>query len=120
MWVKRARKESFQDAFFESIQVEKDMFCFKDNPDTSSEQASTSHKRIDNAPKTTTITKDPFNMSDMNKLLQKMSNEMMDLKKTNNENQSSNRGFNRPPFRRPNQPPQNPPPPNPSEGFTSK
>ena len=45
---------------------------------------------------------------------------MVDLKKTNNENQSNNRGFNRPPFRRPNQPPQNTPPPNPNEGFTSE
>ena len=49
-----------------------------------------------------------------------MSNEMVDLKKTSNENQPKKRGFNRPPFRRPNQPPQNPPPPNPSEGFTSE
>ena len=49
-----------------------------------------------------------------------MSNEMVDLKKTNNENQSNNRGFNRPPFRRPNQPPQNPRPPIFSEGFTSE
>ena len=49
-----------------------------------------------------------------------MSNEMVDLKKTNNENQANNREFNRPPFRWPNQPPQNPPPPNPSEGFTSE
>ena len=56
----------------------------------------------------------------MKKFLQKMSNEIVDLKKTNNENQPNSRGFNRPPFRRPNQPPQNPPPPNPSEGFTSE
>ena len=59
-------------------------------------------------------------MTEVKKLIQKMSNEMVDLKKTNNENQSNNRGFNMPPFRRPNQPPQNPPPPNPNEGFTSK
>ena len=59
-------------------------------------------------------------MTDMKKLLQNMSNEMADLKKNSNENQTNNRGFARPPFRRPNQPPQNPPPPNPSEGFTSE
>ena len=47
-----------------------------------------------------------------------MFNDMVDLKNTSNENQSTNRGFNRPPFRRPNQPPQNPPLPNPKEGFT--
>ena len=49
-----------------------------------------------------------------------MSNEMVDLKKNDNENQANNSGFARPPFRWPNQPTQNPPPPNPSEGFTSK
>ena len=49
-----------------------------------------------------------------------MSNEMVDLKKTNNENQANNRGFAREPFRRPNKPLQNSPPPNPSEGFTSE
>ena len=37
MWVKRSRKESLQDAFSEAIKVERDMFCLKDNPDTSSE-----------------------------------------------------------------------------------
>ena len=59
-------------------------------------------------------------MSDVKNLLQNMSNEMVDLKKTNNKNQSNNKGFNRKPFRIPNQPPQNPPPPNPSKGFTSE
>ena len=120
MWVKRACKESFPDAFSKSIQLEKDMFCFKDNLDTSSKQDSTSRKKIDNAPKPTTTAQDHFNMSDMKKILQKMSNEMVDLKKTNNKNQSNNRVFNRPAFRRPNQPPQNPRPQNPSEGFMSE
>ena len=59
-------------------------------------------------------------MTDMNNILQKMSNEMVYLKKNSNGNQTNNRGFVRPPFRRPNQPPQNTQPPNPSEGFTSK
>ena len=59
-------------------------------------------------------------MSEVKNLLQRISNEMVDLKNINNENQPNNRGFNSPPFRRPIQPPQNPPPPNPSEGFTSE
>ena len=53
MWVKRDLKETLHDAFCEDIQVEKDMFYLKDNPDTSSEQASTSRKKIDKFPKTT-------------------------------------------------------------------
>ena len=99
MWVNRAHKESLQDAFSEAIQVERGMFCLKDNSDTSSEQASTSPKKVENFPKPTATSQDPFNMKDMKKLLQKMSNEMVDLKKTNNENQVNNRGFNRPPFK---------------------
>ena len=59
-------------------------------------------------------------MSEVKKIVQRMSNEMVDLKKTNNENQSNNRGFDMPHFRRPNQPPQNTPHPNPSEGVTSE
>ena len=119
MWVKRARKEYLQDAFFEAIQVERDMLYLKYNPDSTSKQAPTSCRKTDGSLKPANTSQCPFNMSDMKKLLQRMSNKMVDLKKTNNENQSNNRGFNRPPFRRPNQPPQNPPAPNPNEGFTS-
>ena len=119
MWVKRACKESLQDTFSEAIQVERDMLCLKDNPDTTSVQVSTLRRKSDSFPKPAATSQDPFNMSEVKKLLQRMSNEMVDLKKTSNENQSNNRGFNRTPFRRPNQPPQNPPPQNPSEGLTS-
>ena len=85
MWVKRAYKESLQDAFFEAIQVERDMFCLKDNPDTTSKQASISHRKIDSSPKPSATSKDTFNMSEVKKLLQRMSNKMVDLKKTNND-----------------------------------
>ena len=74
------------------------MFCLKDNPTSLAEQASTSHKKVEKFPKTPTIIQDPFNMNDMKKVLQKMSNEMLDLKKNNNENQPNNRGFVRFPF----------------------
>ena len=86
MWVKRALKESLQDVFFEAIQVERDMFCLKDNPDTTSEQVSTSSRKSDRSPKPTITSQDPFNMSEVRKLLQRMSNEMVYLNKTNNEN----------------------------------
>ena len=118
MWVKRAHKDSLQDAFSKSIQVERDMFCLKDNPDTTFEQVSTSHRKSESSPKLAASSQDPFNISEVKKLLQIISNETVDLKKTNNENQSNNRGFNRPTFRSPNQPPQNPLPPNPRDGFT--
>ena len=81
------------------------MFCLKDNSDTASKQASTSHRKSDTSPKPATTSQDPFNMSEVKNLLQRMSNEMVVLKKTSNENQPNNRGFNRPPFRRTTQPP---------------
>ena len=51
------------------------------NPNTSSKQPYTSRKKVENFPKTTATSQDPFNMSEMKKILQKMSNEMVDLKK---------------------------------------
>ena len=114
MWLKRACKESLEDYFSEAIQVEREMLCLKENLESTSEQACTSCRKSDSSLKPVATIQDLFNMSEVKKLLQRMSYEMVDLKKTSNENQSNNRGFNRP-----NQPPQNAPPPNPSEGFNS-
>ena len=86
MWVKRARKEYLQDAFFEAIQVERDMFCLKDNPNSTSEQASSSHRKSDSSLKPDATIQDLFNMSEVKKLLQIISDEMVDLKKNKNEN----------------------------------
>ena len=55
----------------------------------------------------------------MKKLLQKISNDMVDLKRASNDNQVNNRGLPRPPLRRPYHPPQNQPPPSPEETLTS-
>ena len=46
MWVKRAHGETLEEDFCEAIQVEKDMFYLKENPNTSSEQACTSRKNV--------------------------------------------------------------------------
>ena len=73
--VKGACKETLQEAFIEAIQVEKDIFFLNENHDF---------------PKTIATNSNPFNMSNMNKLLQKMSNEMVDLNKNSNENQTNN------------------------------
>ena len=56
-------------------------------------------------------------MGNMKNLLKNVSNDMVDLKRTNTENQENNIGLERPPFRRPYQ---NQPPPNPNETLTSK
>ena len=92
----------------------------KDSLETSKEQPSTSRKRNDSVPKPTAQNKDPFDMTDVKKFIQKMLNEIVDLKINNNENKNQHRGFVRPPFRRPYQPPQNPPPPDPTEGLSNE
>ena len=90
------------------------MFFSKDNPYSQSNQPSTFRRRKSNFPKPTAQTKDPFDMDNMKKLLQNISNDMVDLKRTNTETQENNIGLERPPFIRPYQPP----PPNPKETST--
>ena len=58
-------------------------------------------------------------MDNMKKLLQKFSNDMVDIKRDSSENQVNNRDLARPLLRRPYQPPKNQPPPNPMETLTS-
>ena len=85
----------------ESILVEKDIFFLKDNPDVQADHPSISRRRKENLPKPTPQNKDPYYIDNMKKLLQKISNDMVDLKITNNDNQVNNKSFPRPPFRRP-------------------
>ena len=59
-------------------------------------------------------------MDNMKKLLQKISNYMVDLKKANAQNQDNNRGFVRKPFRIPYQRPQTQNPPILVEGLNSE
>ena len=69
MWVKRSHKNKLQEAFVEAIQVEKDMFFLKENPDTQDDQSSTYHRIQDNFPKPTTRNKYPFKMDNMKNIL---------------------------------------------------
>ena len=59
------------------------MFYLKDNPDIQTDHPSTSRKRKENFPKPVVQTKDPFELDNMKKLLQNISNDMVDLKGTN-------------------------------------
>ena len=70
-------------------------------------------------PKPTMLDKYPYEMDNMKKLLQRISNDMADLKRENGDNQGNNRGQVRPPPRIPYQPHLNKPPLNPEETITS-
>ena len=118
MWVKHAHKTTLQVAFPEAIIVEKDMFGLKDNPHQEPNQHSTYTRRKKNVPKPTNLNKNPYEMDNMKKLLENISNDMVDLKRSSSDNQVNNRGQQNPPLRRPYQPPLNQPPPNPGETLT--
>ena len=83
------------------------MFCLNHNPNVKADQPSTSRRRQENIPKPTPKNKYPYGVDNMNKLLQNISNDMLYLKRNNNDTQVNNRSVARPPFRRPYQPPQN-------------
>ena len=94
---------------------EKDIYGLKDNPNHEPKRPSTSRRRKEHVPKPMTLDKDPFEMDKIKKLLQRMSNDMVDLKRENGDNQGNNRGLAGPPPRRPYQAPLNQPPLNPGE-----
>ena len=83
MWVKRAHKNNLQEDFTKTILVEKDTFCLKYNPYIQIDQPFASCKKHDNFLKHTTQNKDPLEMNHTKNFLQKISNDMVDLKKTN-------------------------------------
>ena len=86
MWVKRDHKTTLQEEFLEAILVKKDMFCLKDNLDAQTDHPSTYRRRKENIPKLTPKKKYPYDMDTMKKLLQNISNDMVDLKRNNNYN----------------------------------
>ena len=119
MWVKRADKTTLQFSFVEAFLVEKEMYGLKDIPDQELAWPSTSRRKQEHIPKPTTLDKYPYEMDNMNKLLQRIYNDMVNLKRENGDNQGNNRGQVRPPLRRPYQLPLNQPPPNRGEKLTS-
>ena len=109
MWVKCDHKTTLQHAFVEACLVEKDMYGLKDNPNHEPEIPSTSRRRKEHVPKPTTLDKDPYEMGNMKKFLQRNSNDMVDIKRENGDNQGNNRGQVRKPPKIPYQPPLKPP-----------
>ena len=90
MWVKCAWKTTLQVAFVEAVIVEKDMYGLKDNLEQEPEWPSSSRRRQEHVPKPTNLDKYPYEMDNMKKLLQRISNDMVDLKRASGDNQGNN------------------------------
>jgi hypothetical protein len=112
IWVKRSKKATFLEAFEEAMQIEKDILSLKNSSSNETETVSSSKKKIEILPRPTQNKTQPenFDLENLTKVVQKLSNQVIDLKRSTEE-ASSSKGPYKPPFRKPF--PSNRPNPNP-------
>jgi hypothetical protein len=112
IWVKRSKKATLVEAFEEATQIEKDILSLKDSSSNETENTASSKKKIEILPRPTQNKAQPENseLENLTKVVQKLSNQVIDIKRSTEE-ASSSKGPYRPPFRKPFQ--ANRPNPNP-------
>jgi hypothetical protein len=112
IWVKRSKKATLVEAFEEATQIEKDILSLKDSSSNETENTTSSKKKIEILPRPTQNKTQPENseLENLTKVVQKLSNQVIDIKRSTEE-ASSSKGPYRPPFRKPFQ--TNRPNPNP-------
>jgi hypothetical protein len=112
IWVKRSKKAMLVEAFEEATQIEKDILSLKDSSSNETENTTSSKKKIEILPRPTQNKAQPENseLENLTKVVQKLSNQVTDIKRSTEE-ASSSKGPYRPPFRKPFQ--ANRPNPNP-------
>lgn len=112
MFVKRSKLENLEETFEEAILVEKEMMSLKPHLMNESDGTSSSRKKSENSNRNNNEKKetDNFDLENLQRVIKKLSNDMIDLKKNNTET-NQNRGYFRPPFKRnfQNRPPTPPP-----------
>ena len=102
MFVRRAAKPTLTETFDEAIKVEKDMFAIKTNPGVDTDSASSSCKKAEIPSKTTNPKKrgqDALDLDSIQRVIKKLSNEIIDLKKGTSES-TPNKEPPRHPFKR--------------------
>jgi hypothetical protein len=102
IWVKRSKKATLLEAFEEATQIEKDILSLKDSSSNETETVSSSKKKIEILPRPTQNKTQPENsdLENLTKVVQKLSNQVVDLKRSTEE-ASSSKGPYKPPFRKP-------------------
>jgi hypothetical protein len=102
IWVKRSKKATLLEAFEEATQIEKDILSLKDSSSNETETVSSSKKKIEILPRPTQNKTQPENsdLENLTKVVQKLSNQVIDLKRSTEEASSSKRPY-KPPFRKP-------------------
>jgi hypothetical protein len=102
IWVKRSKKATLLEAFEEASQIEKDILSLKDSTSNETETSSSSKKKIEILPRPTQSKTQPesSDLENLTKVVQKLSNQVIDLKRTTEE-ASSIKGPYKPPFQKP-------------------
>jgi hypothetical protein len=102
IWVKRSKKSTLLEAFEEASQIKKDIISLKDNTDNEIETSSSSKKKIKILPRPPQNKAQPesSDLENLHKVIQKLSNQVIDLKRSTEE-ASSSKGPYKPPFRKP-------------------
>jgi hypothetical protein len=102
IWVKRSKKATLLEAFEEASQIEKDILSLKDSSSNETETSSSSKKKIEILPRPTSSKTQPetSDLENLTKVVQKLSNQVIDLKRLTEE-ASSSKGPYKPPFRKP-------------------
>jgi hypothetical protein len=102
IWVKGSKKTTLLEAFKEESQIEKDIISLKDNISNETEITSSSKKKIEILPRPpqTKTESDSLDLESLHKAVQKLSNQVIDLR-ISAEEASSSKGSYKPPFRKP-------------------
>jgi hypothetical protein len=102
IWVKRSKKSILLEAFEEARQIEKDILSLKDNLNNEYETTSSSKKKIKILARPPKAKRQPEtqDLEILQKDFQKLSNQVIDLKRSA-EGESSRKGSFKPPFRKP-------------------
>jgi uncharacterized protein YicC (UPF0701 family) len=102
IWVKRYKKASLLEAFEEANKIEKHILSLNDATRNETETSSSSKKKIEILPRPTQSKTQPesSDLESLTKVVQKLSNQVIDLKRMAEEASSSKEPY-KPPFRKP-------------------
>jgi hypothetical protein len=102
IWVKRSKKPTLLEAFKDASQIEKDILSLKDTTINEMETSSSSKKKIKILPRPSQNKAQPesSDLENLQKVIPKLSNQVIDLKRSAEE-AYSRKGPYKPPFRNP-------------------
>jgi hypothetical protein len=102
IWVKRSKKATLLESFEEERQIEKDILSLKDNISNEVEITPSSKKKIEILPRPpqTKNQSERSYLESLQKVIQKLSNQVVDLRRSAKK-ASSSKGSYKPPFRKP-------------------